>query len=53
MRLFCLGSHGDAAERAEVAAGRALATSKHAFGLLMALLRDDSTDEYVEDLTQR
>ncbi|XP_051906157.1 laminin subunit gamma-3 [Hippocampus zosterae] len=46
-------SHGDAAERAEVAAAGALATSKRAFSLLMTLLRDHSGDEYVEDLTQR
>ncbi|XP_049593242.1 laminin subunit gamma-3 [Syngnathus scovelli] len=46
-------SHEDAAERMEVVAGRALNTSKHAIALLTDFLEDNSTDEYVEDLTRR
>ncbi|XP_077442006.1 laminin subunit gamma-3 isoform X1 [Vanacampus margaritifer] len=46
-------SHGDAAEQVEVVAGRALAASKRAFSLLMELLQDNSTDEYIAALTQR
>ncbi|XP_061658227.1 laminin subunit gamma-3 [Syngnathoides biaculeatus] len=46
-------SHGDAAERVGVAAGGALAASERAFASLTELLGDNSTDEYLEDLTRR
>ncbi|XP_057674386.1 laminin subunit gamma-3 [Corythoichthys intestinalis] len=46
-------SHGDAADYIEAVAERALAASKRNFASLMELLQDNSTDEYVVDLTQR
>ncbi|XP_061913004.1 laminin subunit gamma-3 [Entelurus aequoreus] len=46
-------SHGESAGRIEAVAGRALAASKRTYNLLMDLLRDNSTEDYIGELTQR
>lgn len=43
----------DTAEHIEAAAGRAVNTSKQTFALLMDLLQDNSTEEYIRNLTER
>ncbi|XP_077478681.1 laminin subunit gamma-3 [Stigmatopora argus] len=45
--------HEDAADQIKMVAGRALAASKRNFASLTEFLRDNSTDEYVVDLTRR
>lgn len=53
--VFCFfsGSRRDTAEHIEVVAGGAVNTSKQALGLLMGLLQDNSTEEYIRNLTER
>lgn len=51
--LFYFCSHRDTAEKIEVVASRAANASKQALGLLMDLLQDNSTEEYIRNLTER
>uniref|UniRef100_A0A672HK63 Laminin, gamma 3 n=1 Tax=Salarias fasciatus TaxID=181472 RepID=A0A672HK63_SALFA len=45
-------SHEEAADHIEAVAARALTASKQTFGLLMDLLQDNSTEEYIRNLTR-
>lgn len=49
--LFCSGR--DTAEHIEAVAGRAVNASKQTFALLIDLLQDNSTEEYIRNLTER
>lgn len=51
--FFSIRSHGDTAGHIEAAAVRAVNASKQTYGLLMDLLRDNSTEEYIRNLTER
>ncbi|XP_068190889.1 laminin subunit gamma-3 [Antennarius striatus] len=45
--------HRATAEHIEAMASRAVAASKQTFGFLMDLLQDNSTEEYIKNLTER
>ena len=46
-------SHREAADQIEAVASRAVRASKQTFGFLMDLLQDNSTEEYIRNLTER
>lgn len=51
--LFFFRSGRDTAEHIEAVAGRAVNASKQTFALLIDLLQDNSTEEYIRNLTGR
>ena len=48
-----LCSHRESADHIEAVASRAVRASKQTFSLLMDLLEDNSTEEYIRNLTER
>ncbi|XP_029024398.1 laminin subunit gamma-3 isoform X2 [Betta splendens] len=50
---FLMKSHGEMAEDIEAVASSAARASKQAFSLLMDLLQDNSTEEYISRLTEQ
>ncbi|XP_073334366.1 laminin subunit gamma-3 [Pagrus major] len=46
-------SHRETADHIEAVASRAVTASKQTFGFLMDLLQDNSTEEYIRNLTER
>ncbi|XP_044031394.1 laminin subunit gamma-3 [Siniperca chuatsi] len=46
-------SHREMADHVEAVASRAVRTSKQTFGFLMDLLQDNSTEEYIRNLTEQ
>lgn len=46
-------SHRETADHIEAVANRAVRASKQTFGFLMDLLQDNSTEEYIRNLTER
>lgn len=51
--LFLSFSHEEVAGHIEVVAKKALATSNQAFNDLMMLLEDNSTEQFMSNLTQQ
>lgn len=51
--IFLPCSHREMADHVEAVAGKAVHVSKQTFGLLMELLQDNSTMEFVRNLTER
>lgn len=51
--LLFFRSGRDTAEHIEAVAGRAVNASKQTFALLIDLLQDNSTEEYIRNLTER
>lgn len=51
--FFLPRSHREAADHIEAVASRAVRASKQTFGFLMDLLQDNSTEEYIRNLTER
>lgn len=51
--FFLPRSHRETADHIEAVASRAVRASKQTFGFLMDLLQDNSTEEYIRNLTER
>lgn len=51
--FFLPRSHRETAEYIEAVASRAVRASKQTFGFLMDLLQDNSTEEYIRNLTEQ